>query len=267
MRSRMRRRRGRSVLVPRFPAARGTSAGAVLRPHLATLAGALAVALCGGDRDHRGRPRCFGRVAPQRLDAMGMYIPAPAPMTACLGCCARSIGRFTGWATTPRLRVCAALPAILSASLGPAMSACSPRWRRVVSPPPSTRHRCGGARRTVGCAFATALNARHVWAGDGRMPPDQLLRQVFETCTSYGEARAIMEQTPVSRAVIYTLVGCAAHERCVIERTEDASSPAKTTPARPTIGCHVGPAGKAGIGAQQFQLLARRSHAIEQSAP
>jgi hypothetical protein len=70
------------------------------------------------------------------------------------------------------------------------------------------------------CDFA--LNAVRVWSGDGRMPPDQLLRQVFETCATYEAAREALEQTPLSRAVIYTLVGCAPHERCVIERNDDA---------------------------------------------
>jgi hypothetical protein len=54
------------------------------------------------------------------------------------------------------------------------------------------------------------------------MPPDQVLRQDFESCATYEAARKELEQTPLSRAVIYTLVGCAPHERCVIERTDDA---------------------------------------------
>jgi hypothetical protein len=52
------------------------------------------------------------------------------------------------------------------------------------------------------------------------IPPDHLLRQVFETCGSFGEARQRLETTPVARPVIYTLVGCRRGERCVIERTE-----------------------------------------------
>ncbi len=84
--------------------------------------------------------------------------------------------------------------------------------------------RCGGAPQSMlGCGPATSHSLRcRVWSGDGRMPPDQLLRQVFESCATYEAARKELEQTPLSRAVIYTLVGCAAHERCVIERTEDA---------------------------------------------
>ena len=33
----------------------------------------------------------------------------------------------------------------------------------------------------------------------------------------------MLEETPVARPVIYTLVGCEPHERCVIERTETGS--------------------------------------------
>ena len=89
--------------------------------------------------------------------------------------------------------------------------------------------------------FAAALNqapmwrhTRHRWlrpadyaasifraaAGTGRMPPDQLLRWAFEICDDFAAARRFLETTPVARPVIYTLAGCAAHERCVIERTE-----------------------------------------------
>lgn len=53
------------------------------------------------------------------------------------------------------------------------------------------------------------------------MPPDHLLRQVFETCGSFAEARHRLETTPVARPVIYSLAGCRPGERCVIERTEE----------------------------------------------
>ncbi len=52
------------------------------------------------------------------------------------------------------------------------------------------------------------------------IPPDQLLRQAFEQARDFGEARAMLERTPVARPVIYTLAGARAGERCVIERTE-----------------------------------------------
>lgn len=52
------------------------------------------------------------------------------------------------------------------------------------------------------------------------MPPNQLLRRAFETCTSFDEAKRVLQETPVARPVIYTLAGCQRGERCVIERTE-----------------------------------------------
>ena len=82
----------------------------------------------------------------------------------------------------------------------------APMWRR-------TRHRWLRP-------FDHAANALSTWASAGRLPPDQLLRCAFEQCAHYGAARRMLEQTPVVRPVIYTLVGCAADERCVIERTE-----------------------------------------------
>jgi hypothetical protein len=68
------------------------------------------------------------------------------------------------------------------------------------------------------CDFA--VNAIASWMDGGRLPPDQLLRLVFERCGDYGAARRTLEATPVARPAIFTLVGCAAGERCVIERTE-----------------------------------------------
>jgi len=69
-------------------------------------------------------------------------------------------------------------------------------------------------------AYDFAANAFAIWRSDGLMPSDQLLRWVFERCSDYRAARRMLETTPVARPVIYTLVGCAANERCVIERTE-----------------------------------------------
>lgn len=65
-----------------------------------------------------------------------------------------------------------------------------------------------------------AANVLTAWGSADRMPADQLLRQAFEVCANYGAARRMLESTPVARPVIYTLVGCAANERCVIERGE-----------------------------------------------
>jgi hypothetical protein len=48
-----------------------------------------------------------------------------------------------------------------------------------------------------------------------------LLRDVFETAATFAEAKRRLETTPIARPVIYTLIGCARDERCVIERTEE----------------------------------------------
>jgi hypothetical protein len=67
-----------------------------------------------------------------------------------------------------------------------------------------------------------AANAVNTWFRIRHIPPDQLLRQVFETCRSFDEAKRQLETVPVARPVIFTLIGCHVGERCVIERTEHA---------------------------------------------
>jgi len=65
--------------------------------------------------------------------------------------------------------------------------------------------------------LANALRTlRHVRA----IPPDHLLRFVLEEAGDYAEARRMLELTPIARPAIFTLAGCRAGERCVIERTE-----------------------------------------------
>jgi hypothetical protein len=64
------------------------------------------------------------------------------------------------------------------------------------------------------------LNWLAGWNCTGRMPPDQLLRQVFEICDDYRDARRMLETVPIARPAIFTLGGSAAGECCVIERTE-----------------------------------------------
>jgi hypothetical protein len=86
-----------------------------------------------------------------------------------------------------------------------------------------------------------ATNAVTIWRSDDLMPPDQLLRQTFEACADYAAARRMLETVPVARPVIYSLVGLAAHEHCVIERTEtdfltredEASAANDWVPSRP----------------------------------
>jgi hypothetical protein len=71
--------------------------------------------------------------------------------------------------------------------------------------------------------YDMVLNARHTWR-IGHIPPDHLLRNVFETCTTFWEAKHRLETAAIARPVIYTLAGCHPGERCVIERTLDGFS-------------------------------------------
>ena len=132
----------------------------------------------------------------------------------------------------------------------------APMWRR-------TRHRYLRP-------YDFAANAATVWTGTGRMPPDQLLRQVFEICDDYWAARRVLERTPLSRSVIYTLIGCAAGERCVIERTEDdfVTRSEETSAANDWVPCRPGWEGR--IGTRRFLVCsfaeaAAVSHARRQS--
>src|SRR5262245_43889282 len=76
-------------------------------------------------------------------------------------------------------------------------------------------------RRPILRPLDMMLNALRTWR-IRHMPPDHLLRLVFETAKTYGEAKHLLEMTPIARPVIYTLVGCERGEQCVIERTEDS---------------------------------------------
>jgi hypothetical protein len=82
----------------------------------------------------------------------------------------------------------------------------APLWRRT--------------RRPALRLYDIAANAMATWRLP-HIPPDQLLRHVCETSATFDDARRALEGTPIARPVIYTLVGCAAGERCVIERTEE----------------------------------------------
>ena len=98
---------------------------------------------------------------------------------------------------------------VLTASAPGRFAACinqAPMWRR--------------SRRPWLRPYDIALNAMQTW-GIRSIPPDHLLREVFETCKTFGEAKRRLETTPIARPVIYSLVGCCPGERCVIERTEE----------------------------------------------
>jgi hypothetical protein len=90
------------------------------------------------------------------------------------------------------------------------------RFAACVNQAPMRRH----TRHPWLRSYDLMTNALNTWANIRFMPPDHLLRLVFETCETYSAARSALENTPVARPVIYVLIGCAPSERCVIERTE-----------------------------------------------
>jgi hypothetical protein len=72
-------------------------------------------------------------------------------------------------------------------------------------------------------AVDVVLNALGTWRVEF-CPPAHLLRQVFENCRDFAEAKHRLEMTPIARPVIFTLAGLRHGERCVIERTEEGHS-------------------------------------------
>ncbi len=59
-----------------------------------------------------------------------------------------------------------------------------------------------------------------VWRSNA-LPPVHLLRQAFERCRSYGEARDLLAGSRLCLPALFTLSGVGRGEGCVIERTED----------------------------------------------
>lgn len=72
--------------------------------------------------------------------------------------------------------------------------------------------------RGLGCWGDWAASRMGVWRSR-EIPPMHLLRQVFERCTTYTDARHALMHTPIAVSAIYTLTGAKPGEGCVIERT------------------------------------------------
>ena len=99
-----------------------------------------------------------------------------------------------------------------------ALTACAPgRFAGAINQGPMRRRTHRRFLRLYDLAANAIGTLRHVRA----IPPDQFLRVVFETARDYADAKRMLETTPVARPVIYTLAGCRAGERCVIERMDD----------------------------------------------
>ena len=100
------------------------------------------------------------------------------------------------------------------------LTACAPgRFAATINQAPLWRR----TRKPWLRPYDLAANALRTW-GIRHIPPDHLLRDVFETCRDFSEAKQRLETVPVARPVIFTLVGCKRGERCVIERTENGFS-------------------------------------------
>jgi hypothetical protein len=92
------------------------------------------------------------------------------------------------------------------------------RFAAAMNQAPLRRRTLNPRLRVFDLAANLSTTLRHSRA----IPPDQLLRRVFEIANDYTDAKRLLQVTPVARPVIYTLVGCWAGERCTIERTEDS---------------------------------------------
>ncbi|HKU97602.1 MAG TPA: hypothetical protein VJR58_20095 [Vineibacter sp.] len=68
-----------------------------------------------------------------------------------------------------------------------------------------------------------AINPLRALARRGRMPPEHLLRRVFETCATFDAARDLLQTVPVARPVLFTLTGVNPGEQVVIEREETSA--------------------------------------------
>lgn len=100
--------------------------------------------------------------------------------------------------------------------------------------------------------FDIAANAVRTYASVRHIPPDQLLRLVFETCLDYGEARMVLERTPIARPVIYTLAGCLAGQRCIIERTETEAQIFEDTTGAANDWLHARPMWEGRVGSAEL---------------
>ncbi|MEQ8666699.1 MAG: hypothetical protein RIC16_13345 [Rhodospirillales bacterium] len=76
---------------------------------------------------------------------------------------------------------------------------------------------------TPSCWFDWAVNRIRLWREDA-LPPVHLLRQVFEQCRDYAEAKEILSGTPLAMPAFFSLSGLDPDECCLIERTEDEAS-------------------------------------------
>jgi hypothetical protein len=94
------------------------------------------------------------------------------------------------------------------------LSAMAPgRFSASINQPPLRRY-------TPSCWLDWMFGRFTMWREDS-LPPVHLLRQVFDQCENYAEAREILSDTTLAMPAFFSLSGLDEHECCVIERTED----------------------------------------------
>ena len=79
-------------------------------------------------------------------------------------------------------------------------------------------------RRRTGLMPADWLIDRVKVGRSTDLPPCHLLREVFETCRDYAEARNLLTTAPICLPALFILAGALSGEGCIIERTEDAAA-------------------------------------------
>lgn len=70
------------------------------------------------------------------------------------------------------------------------------------------------------CWVDWGVNRIRMWRKDA-LPPVHLLRQVFDQCRTYEEAREVLGETLLAMPALISLSGITPNECCIIERTED----------------------------------------------
>jgi hypothetical protein len=79
-------------------------------------------------------------------------------------------------------------------------------------------------RRRTGLMAADWLIDRVRVGRSTDLPPCHLLREVFETCRDYAEARNLLTTSPICLPALFILAGAKPGEGCIIERTEGAAA-------------------------------------------
>ncbi|MGB0684107.1 MAG: carcinine hydrolase/isopenicillin-N N-acyltransferase family protein [Magnetovibrionaceae bacterium] len=72
------------------------------------------------------------------------------------------------------------------------------------------------------CWLDWAIGRARLWRRKA-LPATHLLRQVFETCETFEEAKQRLIETPLALPAFFTLAGVRPGEACVIERTENSA--------------------------------------------